>query len=201
MVELTRKSAERVARVVRTVEQHFVSLAPDGKAMLGDQQPRLFKLTTTISASTHLASANPMEWSASAGSGAGALAADTGTTVTLRDVTEVLYGLVGEIVECRPIGAEDGTVWMITGFVSQQAPWIEFAVNYGSGFADTDSSVTVDSVVYHSGHEPPTGITTVYNKSADATDYIFAGADNAEGEALLDRATGHYIICQMECQP
>lgn len=94
----------------------------------------------------------------------------------------------------------DNERWWIIDTFTQQATWIEFAVNDGSGFATTDSSVTVDGVTYHNGYTPSASVTTVYNKSADGGGvYIFEGDDNARGIALYDADEDKYYIVQMEC--
>lgn len=90
-----------------------------------------------------------------------------------------------------------GGQWVVA-YAQQQARKLRFAVNDGSGFAATDASVTVDTVTYHDGVDPPSDITTVYNEAA-ATNYIFSGADDARGKAEYFPDDDKYYIYQMEC--
>lgn len=92
----------------------------------------------------------------------------------------------------------DSAVWEIVT-MEHQARWIEFMVNDASGFTTSDSSVTVDGVIYHDGYEPNTAITIVYNGSSAAGCRIFYGDDNDVGEAIYDPAADKYIINQVEC--
>jgi hypothetical protein len=91
----------------------------------------------------------------------------------------------------------DRGIWEIIS-MQMMAKRITFAVNNGAGFTTSNSTVTIDTVVYIDGYEPETGITTAYNMAA-ASNYVFSGDDNARGKAELDPATGHYSIYQMEC--
>jgi len=128
----------------------------------------------------------------------------TGGTPELQPVANLsvtVYNLSCETIEAGRWVTIQRTAfgkWVMTSG-QKQARWIEFQVNDGSGFSVSDSSVSVDGVVYHDGYEPATAVTTVYNKEADGTAYLFSGDDDAEGVALYSPKDQKYYIVQMEC--
>jgi len=113
MPSFDRDACQRIAAVVRAVEQHFRDLGIPLDTSLADSPLRWFLLVTALDPDTHEAEARFGVWDATADSGAGALAADVFMTTTVRDTTGQMALGEGAWVICRAIGSDNGTVWEI----------------------------------------------------------------------------------------
>ena len=191
----TPKSEGRISGAVRTVEHQVVNPRGRRRRSRGRWNGlRRFELTENLTFDSN-ATAYLLKW--------------TGEAYEAQsDVSFEVYDAFSKFNQNdKPTGQDgargyaqwcwDRRIWEIVQ-LEHQSRWIKFVVDDGSGFATTDSSVTVDGVTYIDGYEPDTAITTVYNEPA-SSDYVFEGDDDDKGKAEYDPANDKYWIHQMEC--
>ena len=155
--------------------------------------PMWYQLTEDLGHTiAHEASANPGQWDASGNSGAGSLSVDTSTTLTVTDTLGTRTGGNGCWARCRPVGADNGTVWEIVYLESPRLRF--FSGTLPSALASTDASKASVTLAAIDGGPDPSGSQTVYNP------FGLSGASSAPFIAYQDQNdSGKYkFVCVLE---
>jgi len=124
------KAVERIRNVVKYVEGNVPGLTKQAPRQVESLPWNWWVLTEDLDSDTHEAAANPLEWYVSRNDGDGEYSQDI-STFKVRDTLENSGAVAGDIVLCRPIGSENGTVLEIV--LPRSEPRLAWATTTGDG--------------------------------------------------------------------
>ena len=137
------KAVERIRNVVKYVEGNVPGLTKQAPRQVESLPWNWWVLTEDLDSDTHEAAANPLEWYVSRNDGDGEYSQDI-STFKVRDTLENSGAVAGDIVLCRPIGSENGTVLEIV--LPRSEPRLAWATTSGDVLS-TASEFTVTPIV------------------------------------------------------